>query len=183
MGFLITVSSMVSMVLVLLSCGSQVQNSLQPENTPPPQQATSFKTSGNFKSIEEVDFYLPEVTTKPRILIFAGTFCSICQGEHRELQALFDSKNGSLPSNVEILTIMVDAVDNSDSLDFKDFTGIQWNPYYQVNQNLRNQLCGAGSATPCTVIEMPQQGIVFQHIGGTSVQELQQITGEWLWDN
>ena len=76
---------------------------------------------------------------------------------------------------------MTGAIDNSDSLDFKDLTGIQWNPFYQVDDDLRNTLCGKGTANPCVVVEMPNRGIVFKRFGEVSILELQSLTGAWSW--
>lgn len=160
----------------IFGCGSQIKPRISPENN-----VTGFKVTAKLSDINDVPFEISEISTKPRIFIFASTFCGICQAEHRNLRDLMAANNNLLPTNVDIYTVMTGAIDNGDSLDFKGFTNIQWNPFYQVGDELRNTLCGKGTANPCVIIEKPNQGIVFKHFGEVSLAELQSYTGAWLW--
>lgn len=160
----------------LFSCGSKIAPRIAPE-----QNVQGLKISAVLKNSDESTFAISDITNKPRIFIFASTFCGVCQQEHRNLRDLFAQNGDQRPLNIELYTIMTGAVDSADSLDFMDFTGIQWTPLYQPGDELRNQLCGAGTANPCIVIEMPNQGIVFKHFGEVSIADLQKITGVWAW--
>jgi hypothetical protein len=160
----------------ILGCGSQIKPRLAPENN-----VNGFKVTATLSDVNDQSIAIPEISTKPRIFIFASTFCGVCQAEHRNLRDLMAAHNNLLPNNVDIYTVMTGSVDNGDSLDFKGFTNIQWDPLYQVGDELRNQLCGKGTANPCLVIEKPNQGIVFKHYGEVSLVELQSYTGAWSW--
>ena len=160
----------------ILGCGSQIKPRIEPENN-----VTGFKVTATLSDINDAAVEVPEISTKPRIFIFASTFCGICQAEHRNLRDLMSINNDILPNNIEFYTIMTGSADNADSLDFKDFTKIQWNPFYQIGDELRNSLCGKGTANPCVIIEKPNQGIVFKHFGEVSIAELQSYTGVWTW--
>lgn len=165
-----------SLWFIATGCGSKVQPRIEPTYV-----VTGLKVSGTITDINNQPVVISENPMKPRIFIFASTFCGVCQGEHRNLRDLMATNGGVLPTNVDIYTIMTGAVDNMDSLDFKDFTQIQWNPFYQVNDELRNTLCGIGTANPCVVVEKPNEGVIFKHTGEVSIQELQILTGAWVW--
>ena len=162
----------------LVGCGSNLTPRTAPENN-----VTGFKVPATtVTDINDDAFVIPVISGKPRVFIFATEFCATCQAEHRELRDLMAIHGGLLPTNVEIFTIMVDAVDNVDSLGFKSVTGMQWNPYYQVGDQLKNDLCGEKTVIyPCVVAELPGQGVVLKKIGAVSSEELQSKTGAWLW--
>lgn len=172
-------------ILVLFlfsSCGSQLADKIGRVEAPVLKtDIFGLKVSGQVMDVNDQVVQLSEVTVKPRIIIFAATFCGICQAEHRNLRDIFALNNNQRPTNVDVITIMTDSLDNLDALDFKSFTAIQWDPYYQIGDELRNTLCGKGSANPCVIVERPNEGVVFQHVGEVSIHELQSLTGAWLW--
>ncbi len=170
---------LVTICIFLTSCGSQLDYLVGGRGLEDPQ-VDGFEITGVLKDINGNSYNLSK-TEKPRIIIFAATFCSVCQREHRNLRDLMMQNQNQLPDNVDILTIMVDALDSTDSLEFQDLTKIQWSPYYQIDNELKNILCGENAGTPCIVVEKPNVGVVFKHVGGVSIEELQSITGVWKW--
>ena len=160
-----------------LGCGSRIPSRIAPPET----NVSGLKVTTVLKQTNDTELLISDQIIKPRIFIFASTFCGVCQKEHRELRDLMALNNNLLPNNVDIFTVMTGATDSTDSLDFKDFTGIQWEPFYQPGDELRNLLCGQGTANPCIVIETPNQGIIFKHFGEVSISELQTKTGVWTW--
>jgi len=165
------------LLFFVVGCGSQLPSRI----SPPEINLVGLKITTVLKDSNDADILLSGQITKPRIFIFASTFCGVCQKEHRQLRDLMALNNNLLPQNVDIYTVMTGALDSTESLDFKDFTGIQWNPFYQPGDELRNLLCGEGTANPCTVIETPSRGIVFKHFGEVTISELQNKTGVWTW--
>ncbi len=162
----------------MFSCGSNIAPRIAPENN-----VTGFKVPATtVTQIDDMPYTIPAISNKPRIFIFALEFCATCQAEHIILRDIMANHSGLRPNNVEILTIMVQANTNDDSIGFVSKTGIQWDPYYQVGDQLKNDLCGEKTVIfPCVVVELPGQGVVFQKIGGASIEELQSKTGVWLW--
>ena len=165
------------LMFLVLGCGSNLNPRIAPENNVIGLQVSEALVS----DINDNTFIIPAILTKPRIFIFATELCSTCQSEHRALRDIMAAHAGALPSNVDIYTIMVDAVDSADATGFKLATGIQWNPYYQTGDALKKSLCGEMAVYPCVVIELPIRGIVLQKIGEVSATELQSQTGAWLW--
>ncbi len=162
----------------LVGCGSNLTPRTAPENN-----VTGFKVPATtVTQIDDTPYTIPVISNKPRIFIFASELCLTCQDEHKILRDIMSNHSGLHPNNVEILTIMVEAFTNDDSIGFVDKTGIQWDPYYQAGDQLKNDLCGVKTISyPCVVIELPGKGVVFKQTGGASIEVLQSKTGAWLW--
>lgn len=164
-------------MLIISSCGSNIQPRIAPENN---VSGVKIESVG-LLDINNNPIILNPISTKPRILFFASAICGTCQSEHRKLRDEMAIHGGLRPMNTDIYTIMVQAEDNLDAQDFKTITGMQWDPYYQVGDDLRNKLCGRGTPNPCVVVELPLTGIVLQKSGEVSISELQSLTGVWTW--
>jgi thiol-disulfide isomerase/thioredoxin len=165
-----------------LSCARHMDTALgQPPTNSVPEQASGAGINSVVTDVDGGAVTLEPASDRPRLILFASLFCSVCQKEHIALRDLMKAHGNLRPANVELLTIMTGAIDSTDSLDFQDFTGIGWTPYYQDGDELRNSLCGKGTPNPCVVVEVPRRGVIFQKIGEVSIDELQQLTGPWRW--
>ena len=113
----------------------------------------------------------------PLVLIFSNDSCSTCAAEAEDIKkALYPATQ---PTKIHLYTELNGAI-KDDAVYWKKIHNIPWDVGYDENSNLFMKYCTDHTLIPCTVIQMPSQGIVLVHQGQMDTGAIQKITGAWL---
>lgn len=136
--------------------------------------------TGVFMSLAGEQENLLQYKDKTTVVFFASDTCQVCAQEAEIFRDEINSRGG-IPSNVDLLTIVVGAF-AEDAADWKDIYDVPWKVGFQApeeNASLLRQYCPAVQ-TPCTVVYRPDQGVIFAKNGEVSPAQIQALTGDWL---
>ena len=159
----------------------QADNKSKRETSSPynPQTAKddSSRIEGDFLTTEDKTLSLSTFEKRPVIVMISAWGCRSCAEETKKLKEHLQAKmNGKkLPTNVDIVTILLSS-SKEDAVDWQTSEGIPWTVGYQTDSQIITKYCKA-MVTPCTLIRMPFQGIVFAQNGVTSPETLESFTG------
>ena len=56
--------------------------------------------------------------------------------------------------------------------------GVPWTVAIDETNQMFKDLCG-GTTTPCSLVQTPNEGVIYKHIGLAGVKELEALTGPW----
>ena len=130
------------------------------------------------------DLSLGAYSDLPLVLVFAQDTCVVCHGETDAiLSALKTPTRG--PTAIHLVTVLVGA-DQGIASDWKNGVdnpwtagaSIPWEVAYQADDSLFRSLCPT-QKVPCSVIQLPDQGVVFQKTGAAEPEVLKAVTGAW----
>jgi len=141
---------------------------------------TSVFLNGIYKTSEGEEKQLSDLKEKPTVIIFAGQFCSVCQEEHEHFVSSLKNPSKA-PVKVNLVTLMVGAAGKPAIAKFfkQDFS-IPWEVGVdRKNNDLYKTYCQSSISTPCLIIQTPEKGLTFKHIGETALVDIQAITGPW----
>lgn len=116
------------------------------------------------------------LTSKPLVLLFASDTCEICLAESLAIRRSLPDPTKA-PTRVGLFTAIV-AVGSSDAFAWKKENKIPWPVGHDEKLELFKKWCGGGSV-PCTIVQMPDRGIVLRHKGELSTAEIQKLIGPW----
>ena len=80
------------------------------------------------------------------------------------------------PTKINLYSIVAFS-EQLDAQDWVEALKPVWKVGYDVDGSVFKKYCQ--HTTPCTVVNLPDQGIVLRHTGLTTIEELKQYTGEW----
>lgn len=160
---------------MLVGCGSKLPTIL---HEPPKKQNLNKVITGQYQALSGEVVGLSAVTKNARVMTFSTSSCLTCREEAEEISG-FIQEHGARPTKVELVTIMVgDVIEDLIGEDaFFQWGELPWTIGMDIDAQLFGQYCDG--ETPCTIIETPEQGIVFQHTGMVGVKKLQEVTGAW----
>lgn len=128
-------------------------------------------------NLDGSNFELNSTPTRARVLIFSQDTCTVCAEEAKAISKELHKIGGSSKS-VEFATVLVGLGDILDGKDWVEKNGVIWPVVYQPGDSTFIQYCPE-KKTPCTLIDKPQEGIVFYRNGKVTVEDIKTITGDW----
>ncbi len=144
--------------------------------TPGGSGETPSYFAGSFPTTDNANVTLDTLRDKPVVLVFASDTCDICLREAEAFRNALKNPNSS-PKKVDLLTVMVGAKPQ-DVIQWKKENKIPWRVGWDGTLALYNSYCG-GASVPCTLVQTPEKGIVYRHIGESQVEEVRKLTGDW----
>ncbi len=179
MGFVKQMLCLVSSVL-LSACGVRQTIDLSPPShlgAPPgggglvPQFLT-----GALSLVGAQPISLEALGAKPLALIFASDTCDVCLEEATNIRDAFDDPAVE-PAGVRFVTAMV-GIAEEDARAWKHDNRIPWSVGWDEKLELFKTWCG-GTTVPCTLIQIPEKGVIFRHTGEVSADQIKTWTGPW----
>ena len=144
----------------------------------PAAQDRSERLEGTFFTTEAQPLQLALFDKRPVIVMISAFGCQSCAEETRKLKEYFAKRlAGKIPGNVDMITILLNSV-VEDAKDWQNSQGIPWLVGYQTDDQVITRYCKA-MTTPCTVVRMPGQGVVFAQNGVAAPELLEHLTGGW----
>ena len=113
---------------------------------------------------------LETLRDRPLVLVFASDTCDVCLEETRAFRRDLAGNDA-----LRIVTALVGAVPE-DALEWKRTHDVPWNVGYDTTLDLFRAYC-PGDTVPCTLVQLPQKGLVYRHVGLTTVEEIRKQTG------
>lgn len=169
-GFLVT-----SLLIGLPGCAKGFNYEISPPNQGVAVAKKEF-FSGTVTSTDRSVVDLASYKGLPLIVIFAQDTCTVCHEEVQEfIRSLADHTRE--PSKVKLLNILVGAA-IEDAADWKDTNTVPWTVAVDTGDSLFTRYCGGGKV-PCTVVQLPKDGIVHKKVGANTSSEIKAITGDW----
>ena len=134
-----------------------------------------------------------------RVLVidFSQPICAGCTEEAKDILQVLKSQGfptSQAPDQVEVISIMLNSPDQdspqatvrSSAQFFKDLTAVPWAVAYGDNRALYDQYCAdPGHQIPCTLVQLPDKGIVSRTIGSGDgnylavYSKISALTGPW----
>lgn len=167
-------------LLILLGCG--VHRPVLLSEGPVAQlpkfggQGTTYLT-GSLPTTEGKTLSLDSLKERSIVLIFASDTCDICLSEAEEFRDSLKDPTVA-PTHVELLSVLV-GTRPKDVQFWKEDNRIPWRVGWDETLELYQKYCGNSAAVPCTIVQTPEKGIVYQHIGKTALKDILKLTGAW----
>lgn len=119
---------------------------------------------------------LSEETLNPRLLIFAQETCEVCREETIAFKASYAEVQAK---NLEIITVLVgslkeDALAWKSADNWEDSSEVPWIVGYELQPLLFSELC-PNSGTPCSLLQLPNKGVVLKRSGILHPEEVIEI--------
>ena len=174
----LTSSALLLLSLILTHCGAGYDVFLSKARegvvVGPGAEKLFFKET--FKTTTGTDINLNEIKDKPIVLVFATETCSTCI-EEAELfrDGLKDPKLS--PDKVHLVTVITGSFEE-DAIEWQRRLKVPWTVAYIFDTDAFKFYCG-GKTTPCTLVQTPDEGIIYKHIGLSTRDKLEPITGPW----
>jgi hypothetical protein len=153
----------------------QVSAPAQKKSTAP-SAATKKFVSGTVIGTDGKPVNLSDYTSQPIVVIFAQDTCTTCLAETEEFRDSLSERTHE-PAKVKVVSILVGAA-LDDAIDWKNLHSVPWTVTVDTGDPLFRSYCADGKV-PCTVVQLPEQGIVFKRVGASSLAEITKLTGNW----
>ena len=146
---------------LMMTCGIQVTPLLND-----PNRETGFQRQVDSRHIENDKF---------SIILFSEEFCKSCI---EETEMIRDYLKGESVSRIKLITILVGATEE-DAKYWKDQWGVFWPVETDRDGRYYKRACQKIISVPCIIINHPKQGVIFHHVGKSSIKDLEYFTGPW----
>lgn len=160
-------------VLLLSGCGVKADRLVKTASNPP---QLNQQIVGVVELTDQSTIDLASITDKPLILVFAQDTCLVCLEEAEGFKKAFQDPTQE-PSNVKLISVIAGA-DLQLAQEWKQDHQIPWAVGFDYDLKIFSKYCPE-KQTPCTLVQLPGSGVVFQKTGLAHAEELQAITGEW----
>lgn len=132
---------------------------------------------GKIDLIDSTQIELKDFSAGPLLLVFASETCSICREETIAFKAEFEKFE-----NLKVITLIVgsikeDAEDWSSADNWEDESAVPWSVGFEFEPHLFSKYCPNSSA-PCSLLQLPKQGVVLKRIGKLEPAEVLEVLSE-----
>jgi hypothetical protein len=147
-----------------------------PIHSTSPASMSKEYVSGEVVGTDRQSLILNTFNHLPMVIVFAQDTCTTCRAETLEFRDSLAARTRE-PSQIKLVTILVGATAD-DAVDWKETNQVPWTVAIDGGDLLFRRYCGGGKV-PCTLVQLPDKGIVLQKVGASSVAEIKEITGDW----
>ncbi len=159
---------------LVAGCGVTQRVQIGPVRPALTDSPTPIFVSGVLPLTDGSNLDLNTLSRSPLVLIFASDTCDVCAAEVKAIRESLTKPNEA-PNRVAVVNAVV-SVRQDDAAQWKLDHRIPWSVGFDEKLALFKQWCGPGSV-PCTVVQVPERGIVLTHRGEITPAELEKLTG------
>ena len=159
-----------------LACGSKADYLV---HQPPPTTPPGLKQfiSGNLIATDDRTIDLSKDDGLPLVLIFSNDSCSTCAAEAEDIKKTLRIPTQG-PTKIHLYTLLNGAI-KADAVYWKNIHQIPWDVGYDENSTLFMKYCPDHTQIPCTLVQVPGQGVLLVHQGQTKIATIVSLTGPW----